>query len=143
MLVNFIIERLGASISNLSADLQTAISQRLPHQAITRSTLILCGIGLRAQAKNYHVCNLAYCALQNNMRPEDLQLLLTYITPPTEPDMPPFTQQAVTSWPLPTIKMNEDPEKSALSTLVGEYLKKTIGTRSETRDSDTDSQETV
>ena len=121
MLVNFIIERLGASISELRADTSTALSQRLPDQEILRSTLILCATGLRSQAKSYHVCNLAYFGLQSQMRPEDLQLLLTYVKPPAETNMPPLDHEAVTSWPLPIISMSDDPKKSALNKMVKDY----------------------
>lgn len=102
MLVNFIIERLGASMSDLHADTSTALSQQLPAQEILRSTLILCATGLRTQSKNYHVCTLAYYGLQSQMRPADLQLLLTYVKPPGETDMLPLGYDAVTSWPLPS-----------------------------------------
>lgn len=55
------------------------------------------------------------------MRPEDLQLLLTYAKPPDASDMPPLGYEAVTSWPLPIISMSEDPKKSALSKMVKDY----------------------
>ncbi|KAF3052549.1 hypothetical protein E8E11_004299 [Didymella keratinophila] len=90
-------------------------------QELLRSTLILCGTGLRTQAKSYHVCNLAYYGLQSQMRPEDVQLLLTYAKPPDKSDMPPLGYEAVTSWPLPIISMSEDPKKAALSKMVKDY----------------------
>lgn len=121
MLVNFVIERLGACISALRADPSTALDQHLPSAEILRSTLILCAMGLRSQAKSYHVCTLAYLGLQSQMQPGDLQLLLTYVKPPVEEDMPPLDHEAVTSWPLPIISMSEDPEKAALSKMVKEY----------------------
>ncbi|KAF1923885.1 uncharacterized protein M421DRAFT_404860 [Didymella exigua CBS 183.55] len=130
MLVNFIIERLGASIADLGADHPAALHQRLPVKEILRSTLILCATGLRAQARNYCVCNLAYYGLQSQMRPEDLQLLLTYAKPPEETDMPPSDHDAVTSWPLPIIRMSEDPKKSALSKMVKDYHASKGGTDS-------------
>lgn len=121
MLVNFIIERLGACIAALSTDMSTIPRQQLPDQETLRSTLILCATGLRSQAKSFHVCNLAYLGIQSQMRPRDLQLLLTYVKPPTEAEMPPLDHETVTSWPLPIISMSEDPKKSALSKMVKDY----------------------
>jgi hypothetical protein len=121
MLVNFIIERLGASMAELGAAGSAVHGQRAPTQEILRSTLILCGTGLRTQSRSYHVCNLAYYGLQSQMRPEDLQLLLTYAKPPDKSDMPPLGYEAVTSWPLPIISMSEDPKKAALNKMVRDY----------------------
>lgn len=130
MLVNFIIERLGASMAALGAAGSTTVGQRSPMQEILRSTLILCGMGLRTQAKSYHVCNLAYYGIQSQMRPEDLQLLLTYAKPPDKSDMPSLGYEAVTSWPLPIISMSEDPQKSALSKMVKDYESSKAGIES-------------
>lgn len=121
MLVNFIIERLGASISGLRAEIPTTLDQSLPDKEVLRSTLILCATGLRSQAKSYHVCTLAYLGLQSQMQPDDLQILLTHVKPPAEEDLPPLDCEAVTSWPLPIISMSEDPKKSALSQMVKDY----------------------
>lgn len=121
MLVNFIIERLGASMAELGAAGSTVPGHQPPIQEILRSTLILCGTGLRTQAKSYHVCNLAYYGLQSQMRSEDLRLLLTYAKPPDKSDMPPLGHDAVTSWPLPIISMSDDPKKAALSKMVRDY----------------------
>ncbi|KAJ4990508.1 C6 transcription factor [Stagonosporopsis vannaccii] len=129
MLVNFIIERLGASISGLRS---TSFVSQFPDQEILRSTLILCATGLRSQAKSYHVCTLAYFGLQSQMRPADIQLLLTYTKPPADVDMPPSDHDAVTSWPLPIISMSEDPKKSALNKMVKDYEKQKSETDSET-----------
>ncbi len=121
MLVNFIIERLGASISGLRSNTSLSSSNRVSCQEILRSTLILCATGLRSQAKSYHVCTLAYLSLQSQMRSEDIQLLLTYVKPPTAVDMPPLDHDAVTSWPLPIISISEDPKKSALNKMFKDY----------------------
>jgi len=127
MLVNFIIERLGASISGLRS---TPPGSQLPDEDTLRSTLILCATGLRSQAKSYHVCNLAYFGLQSQMRPADIQLLLTYTKPPVDVDMPPLAHEAVTSWPLPIIGMSDDPKKSALNKMFKDYEKQKAGTGS-------------
>ncbi|KAH7130570.1 hypothetical protein B0J11DRAFT_523464 [Dendryphion nanum] len=138
MIVNFFIEQISAAIVGLNADAQATSNQRLPAPDVLRSTLILSAIGLRAQAKSYHVSTLAFLALQTNMLPTDLQLLLTYITPPTEADMPPVLS-AITSWPLPIIQMNEDPNKSALNNMVKEYERTKFGANVDTIDSDASS----
>lgn len=121
MLVNFIIERLGACMAALNTNDTVTLRRHLPDQETLRSTLILCVTGLRSQAKNYHVCNLAYLGIQSQMRPEDLQLLLTYIKPPSAEDMPPLDPDSVTNWPLPIISMNENPSKAALNNMVKGY----------------------
>lgn len=123
MLVNFIIERLGASIASLRATTPDTSGKQLPDEEALRSTLILCATGLVSQAKNYHVCNLAFFGLQSQMRPGDIQLLLTYVKPPGAIDVPSMDHDAVTSWPLPIISMNEDPQKSALNKMVKDYDK--------------------
>ncbi|KAF3003580.1 hypothetical protein E8E13_006619 [Curvularia kusanoi] len=121
MLVNFIIERLGACMAALNTDDTSTLRRHLPDQGTLRSTLVLCVTGLRSQAKNYHVCNLAYLGIQSQMRPEDLQLLLTYVKPPSAQDMPPLDPDSVTNWPLPIISMNEDVSKAALNNMVKGY----------------------
>lgn len=133
MLVNFIVERLGASISGLHTAASTTPSTQTLDEDILRSTLILCATGLRSQAKSYHVCTLAFLGLQSQMRPADRQLLLTYVKPPAEMDMPPLDLDAVTSWPLPIIGMSDDPKKSALNKMVKDYKKLEAETGEETR----------
>ncbi|KAH7111328.1 hypothetical protein B0J11DRAFT_543564 [Dendryphion nanum] len=134
--VNSSIRQLSASILNLNPDEQTNTRQRLPAQEVLRSTFILCASGLCSQAKNHHICTLVYYGLQNIMRPEDVQLLLKYTMPPTEVDMPSLTQDAILSWPLPIIKINESPEWSALNRMVREYEKMQLGAMSEPGESE-------
>ncbi len=115
LMVKFIITQLCASMAELRSGLSS------DSQPILQSTFLLCGTALRTQAKFLHLCTLAYCAIQSDMRAEDLQLLLTHVTLPTDLDMPPYANTAITSWPLPIIKINENPKKSALNILFKQY----------------------
>jgi hypothetical protein len=120
-LATSIVRHLGACITFLNTSPVTAMRLRLPSEEILRSSLVLYASGLRAHARNYHFCTLIYFALQSLIRPADLQFLLRFITPPTAAEMPPRMPHAITSWPLPIVRLNEDPKKGALNRLVGLY----------------------
>jgi hypothetical protein len=124
-LITSIVRRLSETITHLNASTQTAHRLRLPSEDTLRSSLVLYASGLRAQAKNIHLCTLVYFGLQSLIRPADLQFLQRFINPPTDAEMPPKMPLAITSWPLPICRMNEDPKKAALNRMVRTYERMT------------------
>lgn len=128
-LTTSIVRHLSATITHLSLPLELARRLRLPTEETLRSALVLYTVGLCAQAKNTYICTLIYLGLQSLIRPVDLQLLLRYVVPPMEEEMLPKVPRAITSWPLPICRMNQDPKKAALNRMVSEYERMTTGPR--------------
>ena len=90
-------------------------------RAELRSTLILCGKALRDQANNFYLANLLCLALWGIMEPEDLQLLRTCVSLVPEIERPSLPRYALLNWPLPIVKMNEEPSKAVLASLVQQF----------------------
>lgn len=86
-----------------------------------RSTLILCGKALRDQADNFYLANLLCLALGGMVEPEDLQLLRTCVSLVPDTERPSLPQQALLNWPLPIVKMDEEPSKAVLASLVQQF----------------------
>jgi hypothetical protein len=125
LLITLIVRRLNASITYLSASPAIARRLRLPSEETLRSSLVLYASGLRAQAKNINLCTLIYIGLESLMRPEDLQFLSTFITPPTDDELPLKSSPVITSLPLPICRIDEDPRRVALNKLVSDYERRT------------------
>lgn len=51
-----------------------------------RSTLIMCAKGLEGQGRNFHVANLGLRALESSVKPDDMQVLRTYVAHEGEVD---------------------------------------------------------
>lgn len=87
-----------------------------------RQTLILCAKGLESQGQSYHLANLAFRAFQDRVDPMDLQVLQTYCKPrDLDVDQDFFAQHCYSQWPLPIIRMDEDPKIATLDTLLEMY----------------------
>jgi hypothetical protein len=80
---------------------------------------------LLAQAKNIYLCTLIYFGLEGFIRPEDLDFLSRFIKPPTDEEIPLRLPHAITSWPLPICRIDEDPTRASLNKLVSEYERRT------------------
>lgn len=104
-----------------------------------RSTLILCVKGLQSQGKSFYLANLTSRALQDRVKQGDLQLLRTHCN--SEADIPSQTlvaQHSQSQWPIPIIKINEDPDLATLDNLLSEYDQLPMGhDASASREADT------
>jgi hypothetical protein len=109
MLGNNIIEMLNKPVT-LADDVE-----------LYRSTLILCARGLHAQGRNSYVSTMVYLMLCDRMGTSDEALLKTYIQ--TEPghDQDSVTKYNQSNWPVPIIRINEDPRTVLLGNLVKAY----------------------
>jgi hypothetical protein len=125
LLTTIIVRRLSASIAYLSASPVIAQRLRLPSRETLRSSLVLYAAGLLAQAKNIYLCTLIYFGLEGLIRPEDLDFLSRFIKPPTDEETPLRLPHAITSWPLPICRIDEDPKRASLNKLVSEYERRT------------------
>lgn len=89
---------------------------------VLRSTLILCAKGLKGQGRSHHLGNLTFRALKDRVAPRDLHLLQTYCHPGGESDdESSITQHSQSFWPIPIIRINEDPDLARLDNLLTEY----------------------
>ncbi|KAJ3529251.1 hypothetical protein NM208_g6594 [Fusarium decemcellulare] len=86
-----------------------------------RSTLILCVMGLHVQGASSHLMHVIYYVLRNRMKPQDRDLLLTYVKEDPSDDEELTAQHTQANWVLPIIKINEDPKTAMLGNLVKEY----------------------
>ncbi|EMD84689.1 hypothetical protein COCC4DRAFT_155428 [Bipolaris maydis ATCC 48331] len=86
-----------------------------------RSTLVLCGKALRDQADNFYLANLMCLALGGMLEPEDLQLLSTCVSLVPDIERPSLPQHELLNWPLPIVRMDEEPSKAVLASLVQQF----------------------
>ncbi|KAF1912974.1 hypothetical protein BDU57DRAFT_340740 [Ampelomyces quisqualis] len=97
-------------------------SQVAVDEKVLRQTLILCARGLESQGQSYHLANLAFRAFQDRVDPTDLQVLQSYCKPrDLDAEQDSIAQHSYSHWPLPIIKLNEDPKSATLDTLLEEY----------------------
>jgi len=108
-----------------------------PSSRTLRSTLILCAKGLYSQGQSYHLAVPVYRALRDRMKPSDVDLLRTYVTAKgdrDDSDQPLMMHYMESQWPVPIIKLNEDPKMGILERLVSNTAKMTLGTVSSESD---------
>jgi hypothetical protein len=107
----------------------TGRSAHRPSNKTLRSTLILCAKGLYSQGENYHLAVPVYRALRDRMKPSDVDLLRTYVTTrDSDADQPLMMQYIQSQWPVPIIKLSEDPKMGSLEKLVSKYGNMSLGT---------------
>jgi hypothetical protein len=94
-----------------SEDLQTM-------QKALRQTLILCTQGLQSQGQSLHLANVTLRALQARVDLEDLQLVQSYYKVRAEAGQDLIATYVQSTWPIPIIKMNDDPNKGLLDNLL-------------------------
>jgi hypothetical protein len=86
-----------------------------------RSTLILCARGLHAQGSNSYIATMVYLMLRDRMETCDHALLKTYIHDELGYDQDSITKYNQSNYPVPIIKINEDPRTVLLGKLVKAY----------------------
>jgi hypothetical protein len=86
-----------------------------------RSTLILCARGLHAQGKNAYVATMLYLMLRDSMETRDSALLQNYIHNEQGSNQDYITMYNQSNYPVPIIKINEDPRTVLLVDLVKAY----------------------
>ncbi|KAF2101250.1 hypothetical protein NA57DRAFT_53225 [Rhizodiscina lignyota] len=97
-----------------------------------RSTLILCVKGLHDQRKNYYLAEVVYRLLRDRMKPDDVALLQEATNTGSAEDDPPLLKHYIRSqWPIPIIRVDEDPNLSKLDVLVNAYTKTSQGVASD------------
>jgi hypothetical protein len=96
-----------------------------------RSTLILCARSLYDQGLHIYLTQLVYSVLRNRMPKRERDLLLTYIKDGPAEDQQLILQHTRSQFPLPIIKINEDPSTAYISQLVEEYEGLSMHTTSE------------
>lgn len=87
-----------------------------------RSTLILCAKGLYDQGHNYYVGQVLFRLFLGRTSAAEVELLKAFMPSShleRDQGLPP--ERVRSEWPLPIIKIDEDPRTSKLETLVKEY----------------------
>ena len=78
--------------------------------------------GLYSQAKNGFLYNLVYRAFRNRLSPEDFSLSRTYLPEQDSQDEPQHNADYTdANWPLPIIKLNDNPQTAIIQRLISEY----------------------
>jgi len=83
-----------------------------------RSTLVLCARGLYAQGKNSYISTMVYLMLRNHMKTLDHGLLETYVHDEPSADQESIVGYNRPKYPVPIIKIDEDPRTVLLGKLV-------------------------
>ncbi|KAJ4138811.1 hypothetical protein NW768_002684 [Fusarium equiseti] len=86
-----------------------------------RSTLVLCARGLCAQGKNSYIATMVYLTLRNRMKSRDHALLETYVHDEPSGDQESIIGYNRSNYPVPIIKIDEDPRTVLLAKLVKGY----------------------
>ncbi|KAF4972199.1 hypothetical protein FSARC_1181 [Fusarium sarcochroum] len=86
-----------------------------------RATLVACANGLHDQGKHSYMPALVYHMLRNRMRPQDKDLVSTYVKDHESGDPNLIAQYNQSQYPVPIIKINEDPRTAHLAKLVKSY----------------------
>ncbi|KAM3497815.1 hypothetical protein MY10362_008848 [Beauveria mimosiformis] len=86
-----------------------------------RATLVFCARGLHKQGQHMYMTRMVYLVLRGKMQPRDLQLVLTYVKEAAVADPKQITRYNQSSYPVPIIKINEDPRTATLENLIGQY----------------------
>lgn len=112
--------------SSTASQPSSSTSSSPPAETDLRSTLVLCAAGLRAQGQNYQLANLAHRAWRNSLafRPAEKALLELYAAARGGADDAEdrlMLEYAQAQWPLPIIRIDEDPRTVTLEVLVKEY----------------------
>ena len=88
---------------------------------LRRSTLILCARGLCAQGNNSYISTMVYLMLRNRMKTRDHALLETYVHDEPSADQESIVDYNRSNYPVPIIKIDEDPRTVLLGKLVKGY----------------------
>lgn len=100
-----------------------------PSNKTLRSTLILCAKGLYSQGQNYHLAVPVYRALRERMKKDDVDLLQTFVTAgENDADQPLMMQFIQSQWPVPIIKLSDNPKTGSISEVVNDYRSMSLGT---------------
>jgi hypothetical protein len=92
-----------------------------------RSTLVLCARGLYAQGKNSYISKMVYLMLRNRMQIRDHGLLETYVQDEPSADQESIIGYNRSNYPVPIIKIDEDPRTVLLGKLVKSYEGLSVG----------------
>ncbi|KAH7183625.1 uncharacterized protein B0J16DRAFT_346031 [Fusarium flagelliforme] len=108
-------------LGNQVVDILNVATLQADDTELYRSTLVLCARGLCAQGKNSYVSTMVYLMLRNRMKTCDHALLETYVH-----DEPSGDQQSIigynrSNYPVPIIRIDEDPRTVLLGNLVKSY----------------------
>ena len=84
------------------------------------STLILCAKNMESQGRCYRLSTLTSVALQSLIKPEDLQLLQTFVTVKNilADDESAIAMHSLAQWPLPIVQLHEDPTGTTINELI-------------------------
>ncbi|KAF5659827.1 C6 transcription [Fusarium heterosporum] len=88
---------------------------------VYRSTLVLCARGLYAQGKNSYVATVVYLMLLDHVERRENVLLKTYIHDELGHDQDSIRKYNQSNYPVPIIKINENPRTVLLGNLVKAY----------------------
>ncbi|KAJ4257973.1 hypothetical protein NW762_008110 [Fusarium torreyae] len=86
-----------------------------------RATLVACAKGLHDQGKHSYMPAVVYHMLRSRMRHHDKDLLSTYVKEHESGDPDLIAQYNQSQYPVPIIKINEDPRTAHLAKLVKRY----------------------
>jgi hypothetical protein len=110
----------------------------LAFQKECRQAVILCARGLESQGQSYHLGNLTSQALQDRVAPEDLHILQSYCkSHSADANQNLITRHLHSRWPIPIIKIDENPEGALLDHLLERYLHMSLENTSESSQADT------
>ena len=113
-----------AITGNLAAAALSSATPETPAAVLDdhRSTLILSAQGLETQASHYHLGTLSSIQLLAAVDPETLQLVRTYAGAPRAEGQDKLSvEHSFSTWPVPIIGVNEDPERVRLKNLLREF----------------------
>ena len=108
-------------LGNYVVDILDATTLQVDDIELHRSTLILCARGLCAQGNNSYISTMVYLMLRNRMKTRDHALLETYVHDEPSTDQESITEYNRSNYPVPIIKINEDPRTVLLGKLVNGY----------------------
>lgn len=107
-------------VGNRSLDNLESASDPLSIEDL-RASVMLCAKGLHDQGKNSHLFHIVYYVLRGRIQPRDRDLLLTHVKEGGGVDKEVLLQYNESQWPVPIIKINEDPRTALLQNLVKRY----------------------
>lgn len=111
-------------IGNMAAESLKAQLPELSSQDAVKalqSTIVMCAQGLYNRGKNGFLYQLVYHAFQDRLCSKDVSLLRTYIPAQDTQSNQHHVDCTDAHWPIPIIKLNEDPQTASIRRLVDEH----------------------
>lgn len=108
-------------LGNYVVDILDTTTLQADDIELYRSTLILCARGLCAQGNNSYISTMVYLMLRNRMKRRDHALLETYVHDEPSTDQESIVGYNRSNYPVPIIKIGEDPRTVLLGKLVKGY----------------------